>query len=289
MVFNRKRHCNGVLACCVCFAFGSVALAQTGQPHYQIAERPTPIQNHPRMVLTARQPDEHPLMSTIRWAQTGRKELEKLHDYSATLVKRERINGKLGEHEYMFLKVRHRPFSVYLYFLAPDKLRGQEVVYVEGRDGGKMSAHGSGLLKVLGTQQLDPTGLLAMRGNRYPITEIGVLNLVTRLLETGKKDSQYGECEVKFYHGAKIEDRVCTCIEVVHPIPRRNFLFHVARIYVDDELNVPIRYAAYDWPEEEGGPPRLTEEYTYMNLKLDNGFTDADFDVRNPNYQFSAK
>jgi hypothetical protein len=241
------------------------------------------------MVLTQRHPDEHPLMPAIRWAQSGRNDLEKLQDYSATLVKRERINGKLGEHQYMFVKVRHQPFSVYLYFLAPEKLQGQEVIYVEGVNDGKMSAHGSGFLKMFGTQELDPTGALAMRGNRYPITEIGVLNLVCRLLEIGEKDSQYGECEVKFYHEAKIEDRVCTCIEVVHPIPRRNFLFNIARIYVDDELNVPVRYAAYDWPEEEGGPPRLTEEYTYMNLKLNNGFTDADFDVRNPNYRFSSK
>ena len=28
------------------------------------------------------------------------------------------------------------------------------------------------------------------------------------------------------------------------------------------------------------------EEYTYLNLKLNNGFTDADFDVKNPSYKF---
>ena len=69
-------------------------------------------------------------------------------------------------------------------------------------------------------------------------------------------------------------------------MPRRNFLFHLARIFVDDELNLPIRYESYDWPEKPGGPPELIEEYTYLNLKLNNGFTDADFDIRNPNYQF---
>ena len=41
----------------------------------------------------------------------------------------------------------------------------------------------------------------------------------------------------------------------------------------------------YDW----SGKPQLLEEYTYLNLKLNNGFTDADFDVRNPNYQFNSK
>jgi Protein of unknown function (DUF1571) len=63
----------------------------------------------------------------------------------------------------------------------------------------------------------------------------------------------------------------------------------VARIFVDDELNVPIRYESYDWPEQAGGQPELIEEYTYLNLKLNNGFTDADFDIRNPNYGFKAR
>ncbi len=72
----------------------------------------------------------------------------------------------------------------------------------------------------------------------------------------------------------------------MHPVPRRNFLFHLARIFVDDELGVPVRYEAYDWPREPGGAPELIEEYTYLDLKLNNGFTEADFDVRNPNYAF---
>ena len=110
-----------------------------------------------------------------------------------------------------------------------------------------------------------------------------------RLIEIGERDAQKGECEVKFFPEAKINDRVCTCIQVVHPVPRRDFLFHVARIFVDDEYNVPVRYEAYDWPERPGGPPRLIEQYTYLNLKLNNGFSDPDFDYRNPQYAFPAE
>jgi hypothetical protein len=232
-------------------------------------------------------PDEHPLMPALRWAYDGVGNIEKLQDYSATMVKRERINGKVGEPEYMFVKIRHKPFSVYMYFLGPPDLRGREVIYVEGQHNGNLLAHATGLQgKLLGVLELAPTGLVAMRGNRYPLTEIGILNMVRRLVEVGEQDIKYGECEVKFFKGAKINNRVCTCIQVVHPVPRRNFLFHLARIFVDDELNVPIRYESYDWPEKPGGPPRLLEEYTYLNLKFNNGFTDADFDTRNPSYKF---
>jgi outer membrane lipoprotein-sorting protein len=97
---------------------------------------------------------------------------------------------------------------------------------------------------------------------------------------------KYGECTVQWIQGAKVDGRVCTCIQVVHPVPRRNFLFHLARIYVDDELQLPIRYEAYDWPARAGEPPQLTEEYTFLKVKVNNGFTDADFSVENPAYGF---
>jgi hypothetical protein len=226
-------------------------------------------------------------MPTLRWAYSGLGDLEKIQDYSATLAKRERIGGKLLEYEHMFLKMRHKPFSVYMLFLGPAAVKGQEVVYVEGQNDNNMIAHGVGIKKTMfGPVPLKPDGPIAMRNQRYPLTELGILNMTRRLVEVGEQDIKYGECEVKFYEGAKINGRVCTCIEVVHPVPRKNFLFHLARIFVDKELNLPIRYESFDWPKEKGGAPELMEEYTYLNLKLNNGFTDADFDPKNPNYKF---
>jgi hypothetical protein len=37
---------------------------------------------------------------------------------------------------------------------------------------------------------------------------------------------------------------------------------------------------------EAGGQPVLMEEYTSMNVKINNGFTDADFDPKNTAYKF---
>jgi hypothetical protein len=211
-------------------------------------------------------------------------------DYSCTMVKRERVDGKLCEHQYIFAKIRHEPFSVYLYFLAPDDVKGQEVIYVAGSNDGNMLAHaGSGVRAMVGTVSLKPDGALAMQGNRYAVTEIGVENLAKRLVEVAQHDKQFGECEVNFYPNAKVNGRVCTCVQVVHPVPRRNFRFHLARVFIDDELLIPVRYEAYDWPQEEGGQPVLMEEYTYMNVKINNGFTDADFDPKNAAYKFNGK
>jgi hypothetical protein len=231
----------------------------------------------------------HPLQPALELAQKGLAGLRgTIKDYSCTVVKRERIDGKLGEHEYMFAKIRHEPFSVYLYFLAPDTVKGQEVIYVDGKNDGNMLAHaGSGVRAMMGTVALKPQSMIAMQGNRYAITEIGVENLAKRLVEVAEHDKQFGECDVNFFPNAKVNGRICTCIQVVHPVPRRNFRFHLARVFIDDEYTIPVRYEAYDWPQEAGGQPVLMEEYTYMNVKVNNGFTDTDFDPKNTAYKFS--
>lgn len=277
--------------------FQTPSAAQNGGPAYRVAETPSRPQSteglnpmdYPRLdpqQLVA-QPGEHPLMPALRWAKNGLKYLEAIDGYTATMAKRERINGALGDYQYMEIKVRHRPFSVYVKLLGPDEVKGREAIYIEGQNNGNLVAHPTGVQKrLVGTISLKPTGMLAMQGNRYPITEIGVLNLTRRLIEVGEQDMQYGECEVKYFRGAKVNDRTCTCMQFIHPVPRREFRYHLARIYIDEELNLPIRYEAYNWPSTPEGEPTLTEEYTYLNLRLNPGLTDRDFDTKNPDYDY---
>ncbi len=257
-------------------------------PTYRIADHSavSPILT---ALLASARPNEHPLMPAIRWARQEIENIRRIEDYSAIMVKRERIGGELAEEEYAFVKIRHRPFSVYMRFLHPPNIRGQEVIWVEGANNGKMWARGTGLKRVFGTVSLSPTSPLVMQNNRYPITDVGILRLVERIIEVAEHDAQYGECEVTYYPGAKINDRPCLCIQVVHPVPRTTFRFHIARVFVDEELRVPVRYESYDWPKQPGSSPLLLEQYTYLNIRLNNGFTDLDFDINNPEYGFTGR
>ena len=96
----------------------------------------------------------------------------------------------------------------------------------------------------------------------------------------------FGECEVTTTQtvlGPKDgEKRPVTLITVIHPTPRRNFRFYKAEVYLDNELQVPIRYAAYMWPQNPGEQPPLEEEYTYLNLEVNKGFNDFTFSRDNP-------
>ncbi|MEC8305160.1 MAG: DUF1571 domain-containing protein, partial [Planctomycetota bacterium] len=62
--------------------------------------------------------------------------------------------------------------------------------------------------------------------------------------------------------------------------------FHIAKVHIDNELRIPIRYAAYSWPRRPGGNPVLEEEYTYKNVKLNVKLSDEDFNPDNPGYKF---
>ncbi len=269
---------------------------QLPQPVYRVAQQqPNSLaaNNLPAAPndATVQNAGEHPLVPALQMAYASLATIRNnVKDYQCTMVKHERIGGKLADQEFMYLKVRHEPFSVYMYFLGPDRLRGQEALYVAGKNNGNLLGHGVGIRKIAGTVPLLPTGAMAMQGQRYPITEIGFLNLTRRLIEVAEQDKQYGECDVQFFRDAKLkngrETRLVTCIQVKHPVKRSNFRFNIARVYVDQELNIPVRYEAYDWPDTPGGQPLLLEEYTYTDVKVNNGFTDADFDEYNPKYHF---
>ncbi len=244
---------------------------------------------------------KHPFEPLMRIAKLSIEEIDaNYRDYTATLVSQVRVDDKLQEEKYIFCKILHAeaapdsdleqpqiPFSVYTKFLAPRASVGQEAIWVQGQNDGKIIAHPTGLLNIKRVP-LDPDGPLAMEGNRYPIYMIGFRNLLVKMVELGQKDMEHGECIVSIKREVEINDRLCTTLEAVHPAPREHFDFHIARIYIDDELNIPIAYEGFLWPEKEGGKPVLLERYVYTELKLNVGLTADDFDPGNEEYDFPA-
>ncbi len=237
---------------------------------------------------------KHPLIPLLEVARAGIIAIERgVQDYSATIIKRERVNGKLQNEQQVFCKIRHArvspdgctPFSAYTRFLRPKSIEGQEAIWVEGCNEGKLIAHTTGLLNVI-PFRLEPDGPVAMRGNRHTIREIGMLNLINQMIEKGERDRNYDECEVRFQRDVMVGATRCTRFEIIHPYPRDYFDFHIAKIYIDDERNLPIAYEGFLWPDEPGGAPVLLERYYYTNIQLNIGLTDEDFDPANPRYDF---
>lgn len=249
-------------------------------------ERPVAT-NKPAAPGDARKPDAS-LRGLLDWAERALVDVRAKAGYSCTLVKREWVQGRLVGPQYIEVKVRQQPFSVYLRYLAPRDLRNREVIYVTGRHEGKMLAHGTGTQRrFFGTLSLAPTGHIAMIGNRYPITEIGIQRLLERCIHVGHQELKRGDAKVVLASGAKINGRDCTTVEVRHDLEARDVPYQTAKIYVDKALNMPIRFEAYSWTDDDQTEPVLIEEYTYLNLKFTDHFSDEDFSPENPDYSFS--
>lgn len=283
----------------------------------------------------------HPLDPILHRAREALAYHRREHvDFTATLVKRERIHGKLVPESRMQLKLRYRPTAVptpaagnssvaapsnpqsaappvhaardatpggaitestlepisrpvdvYLKFLSPASTAGREVIWRQGENDDHLILHEAGFLN-LTRVHLAPTSGLAMMGNRYPITDIGLEKLLEKLIEKGQRDRELGDCVVRVTDDIEIDGQPCQRIEILHPEPtvtiageKIAFDFYRAIIDIDPLRNVPLHYASYRWPKP-GGEPELEEEYTYLDLKLNCGLSDQDFDPENSDYHY---
>ena len=224
---------------------------------------------------------------------------QSVDDYTATLIKQESIDSVVGEPHEMLVKVqcKHRggaaedtqPMRVYLRFIQPANVAGREVIWGEDLHDGKMVAHEAGLMGML-TVRLDPNGMIAMRGQKYPISDIGLTNLLKKLIERGQPDLDNPNVSVTITKNIEIDGLKCDLIQVRHSQPSGGENdFSLAEICLDRTRNLPIRYTAYGWPLDgqsaEAKMP-LLESYTYLNIRTNVGLTELDFDPANPEYQF---
>ena len=236
---------------------------------------------------------EHPLVPTLAVARRGLKRLdEDVQDYTAILVQQIRYRGRLLPVNHREVKIRHElgdgdeavPFSVYTKMLRPKSKRGIEAIYVDTWNDNNIAAHPNwtrGNMRI----NLPVESRLAMREQLHPITMIGIKNLLRQTIEKGEQDLEHGECTVEV-NNVLFDDRECMSITITHPVPRDHFEFHIAKIYIDIEHEIPIGYEGYLWPEEEGGEPLLFEKYIYSDLKLNVGLEDEDFSPDNEAYGF---
>src|SRR5262245_31355515 len=74
----------------------------------------------------------------VAWLEGFAKRLDTLDAYTATVVKRERIDNKVGEHYFIWLTFRRQPKSFYMYFLGPVTIEGRQVLFVENQNDGKL-------------------------------------------------------------------------------------------------------------------------------------------------------
>ncbi|MES2794007.1 MAG: DUF1571 domain-containing protein [Planctomycetota bacterium] len=220
---------------------------------------------------------KHPLVPALKMAYASRGTLRTVRDYSAQFVKKERIGTQYIVHS-MDMLFREQPFSVYLEFREPNV--GRQVLYVQGANNNQLLAKEAGIKGLVGTVPLNPTDPMAMSESRHPITQIGISNMLEAVIRQWEEEAKFGEIDVQYYPNAKLSDFPVRMIRTMHPTRRRQFNFHMTRIFLDDKTLFPVRVEQYDWPQREGGEPVLVELYMYSGVRTNQGFTDQTFDPR---------
>ena len=200
-----------------------------------------------------------------------------VRDYTATMTRRERVKGKLLPQETMQVKFR-KPFSIYTRWTGSVH-KGREVLYIRGKNGNKLRAHQGSFPDV--TVDIDPRGGLAMKGNRHPITEgslgdlIGLLVRDLRRAESRPQDGalikDLGESE---RHGQQVR-----CFDATFAVADGYYAPHV-QVCMFTATSLPSRVQVWDAREQ------LVEDYEFRDLRTNVGLRDADFDSANPRYNF---
>ena len=229
-------------------------------------------------------------------AKEGRRQMAaNLDDYTCRFVKQNRdTKGVLFDQSEALMKIQTRlrgdteaaPLRVYMKFLAPESKRGREVIWGEDLNNGKLCAHETGLLGFK-RLYLEPTGFLAMQGERFPITDVGMVHLIETLVERGERLRNNPDVSITVVPDYVIDNTSAELIQIRCAKPQSGpDDFSLAELAIDRQRWLMLMYRSFGWPESEGQEAPLLESYHYLDIQTNVGLTDLDFSPDNPDYSF---
>ena len=200
----------------------------------------------------------------------------KVDDYTAIFYKQERVNGSVLPREKILLKFK-KPFKIYMKWLPSSPHAGREALYVGGANGGKVIGHEGGLIGFI-TLHMKPTGAIAMRGNRHPITDVGIGRLIDIVEYNFKRAGEKGVLRLESLGEAEVYGRKTRHIAM--EMPESGYYAPKMEIWVDEGLRLPIKIEVF------GPKGRFLEGYGYSGLKINPGLKDTEFTEGYKGYHF---
>lgn len=200
--------------------------------------------------------------------------------YTATFYQQIHKHGTLRERDRMQLKIRHEPYSVYLDWA--DK--GQQVLYVEGANDGRMLARRTrGLLQR--TVKLPPTSRIAMMDALQPVTDVGLLRLVQKARRELKECPSRNGVECGPPAAAEVAGQKSRKFTLNFASTEIHTAYSRCEVCFREDAPVPICISCYGWTDD-GRPGDLLEHYLYEDVRSDAALTEVDFDPGNEAYAF---
>jgi hypothetical protein len=248
------------VACFLAMLLGNIGFAQEEQTVSTRADKPSGMDQ------------------AIALLTEARLHFQDVKDYACRSVSRERVNGTLQPEVVMTMKVRNKPFSVYMCCESSDADKGMEVCYEEGRNQGKMRVHPAGFQGLLGFWSVDPQDPRALEKNRHGITEVGLGNLLESTARYWEVERRLNKTVVHI-SDEELGGRACTRIETIHPDrDAGSFYGYRCVLWLDKTTHLPVGAETYDWPRR-GGPEGgdLLESYRFLDLRCNIGLDSDTF------------
>jgi hypothetical protein len=243
------------------------------------AENPEEQEKATRIDPTRKLPDNAGMVRLAKTdpiaflADTIRRYDRDVRGYTCTLIKQERVGGKLHPQETIASKFREKPFSVLMDWKEGIGL-AKKTLYVAGENDGKLLAMPAGWRRIAGIQSRDVKSADAMKTSRFPITEFGLKKGVVAALVPWKKAKKRGDLKV-VYGGVKrlpeLNKRPCWELKRVgYPRPEDDGVTE-ATFYFDTENWLMIGTILRG---EEG---QLIAKYFFRDVELNPEFDEDTF------------
>lgn len=202
----------------------------------------------------------------------------KIRDYSGHLLIQERSQGHVQAEQTAELRVRMKPWSVAVKFIAPSSQVGHELIFVEGRNGGKARVKAAGTYGPLAYASLPISDAKAAVSSRLTLTDTGIGPMIERidraLAIEAKLRNPVSVTAADFTFAGKTVTRYEISFDRPHA------LRDAARLVVciDPETKLPVRLEAYDAPTAGKVEGLLREAISFVNLTFNQGLGDAPFE-----------
>jgi hypothetical protein len=255
-----------ILACLAFLPAGAYPASLPWAPVASLGSRPgaVPLEN-----LLHNQPLAFLEMSLERYE-------EEVQGYTCTMLKRERIRGKLHPptgYEKVEAHFREEPFSVLMNW-KENAQQAQKVLYVEGENNGKMLVRPTGFLLSALVVSRDVNGPDARDAGHYTPDQFGVYLAMQRSVNAMRAAQARGKLHVR-YEGvvtlAEVGDRPCyKFVRTPYEPPEQQGVNHLT-LYIDRDTWLQVGSTLKD----EAG--QLIGEYFFRDIELNPRFAPSQF------------
>ena len=191
-------------------------------------------------------------------------------DYTCTLIKQERLRGKLGKAQTVNVRFRDKPFSVAMKWVKNPPI-GDRVLYIEGQYGGKMLVRPRGLIgKLVGTVLRKPDGKDARKNSLRTVDKFGFERSLQSLVVFYRAGKAAGELRKEYGETANVFGRKALVL-VRYLTDDPKYPSYKTKAYIDLEYLVPICVEGFDSKDN------LICRYVFKDIKFNVGLTDKDF------------